>query len=125
MALPLRAFTGARFFLGRIANQEGDSTEAVRELRLALEGDPNYADAHAELGRVRLNRKEYPLAEKELARALEIDPNNYTANLNLMVLYQRTKDPRAEAQTSRFEEVRKRRAERAKEFLRTIEVRPY
>ncbi len=67
----------------------------MRELRLALEGDPNYADAHAELGRVRLNRKEYPLAEKELARALEIDPNNYTANLNLMVLYQRTKDPRA------------------------------
>ena len=44
---------------------------------------------------MRLNRKEYPLAEKELARALEIDPNNYTANLNLMVLYQRTKDPRA------------------------------
>ena len=117
--------SGAHFFLGRIANQEGDSTEAVRELRLALEGDPNYADAHAELGRVRLNRKEYPLAEKELARALEIDPNNYTANLNLMVLYQRTKDPRAEAQASRFEEVKKRRAQRAKEFLRTIEVRPY
>src|SRR5438874_2231829 len=117
--------SGAHFFLGRIANQEGHSTEAVRELRLALEGDPNYADAHAELGRVRLNRKEYPLAEKELARALEIDPNNYTANLNLMVLYQRTKDPRAEAQASRFEEVKKRRAQRAKEFLRTIEVRPY
>src|SRR5437660_9081693 len=50
--------SGAHFFLGRIANQEGDSTEAVRELRLALEGDPNYADAHAELGRVHLNRKE-------------------------------------------------------------------
>ena len=86
---------------------------------------PNYADAHAELGRVRLNRKEYSLAEKELLRALEIDPNNYTANLNLMVLYQRTKDPRAKAQASRFGEVKKRRAERAKEFLRTIEVRPY
>ena len=116
---------GAHFFLGRIANQEGDLPQAVRELRLALEGDPNYADAHAELGRVRLNRKEYSLAEKELLRALEIDPNNYTANLNLMVLYQRTKDPRAKAQASRFGEVKKRRAERAKEFLRTIEVRPY
>src|SRR2546426_2291662 len=117
--------SGAHFFLGRIANQEGNSTEAVRELRLALEGDPNYADAHAELGRVRLNRKEHSLAEKELLRALDIDPNNYTANLNLMILYQRTKDPRAEAQAGRFEEVKKRRAERAKEFLRTIEVRPY
>ena len=117
--------SGAHFFLGRIANQEGDLAEAVRELRLALDGDPNYADAHAELGRVRLNRKEYSLAEKDLLRALEIDPNNYTANLNLMILYQRTKDPRAEAQASRFEEVKKRRAERAKEFLRTIEVRPY
>jgi Zn-finger domain-containing protein len=41
-----------------------------------------------------------------------------------MMLYQRTKDQRLEAQAQRFEQVRKKRSERAKEFLRVIEVRP-
>jgi len=115
---------GAHYLLGRIADQEGKTTEAVRELQKALEANSSYADAYAELGHVRLNQKEYVLAEKTLVRALEIDPDNYTANLNLLILRQRTKDQRAHAQAQRFEEVRKKRSERAKEFLRVIEVRP-
>ncbi len=115
---------GAHYFLGRLANQEGNLPEAVRELHEALEVNPNNADAYAELGHVHIKQKDYALAEKALRRALEIDSNNYTANLNLMVLYQRTGDQRAGAQAQRFEEIRKKRSERAKEFLRTIEVRP-
>jgi tetratricopeptide (TPR) repeat protein len=116
--------SGAHYFLGRIANQEGKLIEAADELELAVAGNPNYADAYAELGRVRLNQKHYALAEKALDHALELDPNSYTANLSLLILYQRTHDSRADAQALRFDENKKQRAQRAKEFLRTIEVRP-
>ena len=62
--------------------------------------------------------------EATCRRRLEINPDNYTANLNLMILYQRTKDPKADEQAKRFEQVRQERAQRVKDFLRTIEVRP-
>jgi tetratricopeptide (TPR) repeat protein len=114
----------AHYFLGRLDNQEGKFDAAMLELRKALEGYPRYADAYAEMGLLELKQKNYQEAEKALRKALEIDPEGYTANLNLMILYQRTKDPRAEAQAKRFEEIKKLRAEREKEFLRTIEVRP-
>jgi len=39
-------------------------------------------------------------------------------------LYQRTRNPKAEEQSKRFEQLKEDRAQRAKEFLRTIEVRP-
>jgi len=119
-----RTAAGAHYFLGRIAVQEGRLPEAVNELEKALKQNPRYADALAELGHVRLNQKEYQRAEEALVRAIQIDSDNYTANFNLMVLYQRTTNSRAEAQAKRFDEVRKKREERAKEFLRTIEVRP-
>lgn len=115
---------GAHYYLGRIANQKGDFSEAVAQLEMALKTYPNYADAYAERGLVHLKQKDYPAATDDLKKALEIDPDNYTANLNLMILYQRTKDPKADEQAKRFEQVRQQRAQRAKEFLRTIEVRP-
>jgi len=71
-----------------------------------------------------LKQKQHPAAEEALRKAIEISPDNYTANLNLMILYQRTNDPRAEAQAKRFEEISKQRNEKQKEFLRTIEVKP-
>jgi tetratricopeptide (TPR) repeat protein len=116
--------TGAHYFLGRVANQEGRYAEAVAELQKALEGNPRYADAYAELGIVYLKQKQDPEAEKCLAQALEISPDNIPANFNLMILYQRRGDPRAEARAKRFEELRKLRWERQKEFLRTIQVQP-
>ncbi len=115
---------GAHYFLGRIANQEGNLEEAERELERALELNSQYANAYAELGILRIKKKEYQQAADALRHCIEIDPENYTGNLNLMVLYQRTKDPRADAQARRFEEVKGKRAEMAREFLRTIEVSP-
>jgi len=115
---------GAHYYLGRIANQEGNYPEAVAQLEMALKSHPNYADAYAEMGLVLLKQKDYAGARNDLQKALEIDPDNYTANLNLMILYQRTKDPKADEQAKRFEQVRQQRAQRAKEFLRTIQVRP-
>jgi Tfp pilus assembly protein PilF len=63
-------------------------------------------------------------AEKSLRQALDLNPGSYTANLNLMILYQRTKDPRAEEQVKKFEKIRAERAERAKEFLCANVVQP-
>jgi tetratricopeptide (TPR) repeat protein len=114
----------AHYYLGRMANQEGNLDEAARELRRALQANPKLANAYAELGLLYMKQKQNVEAEKWLERALELDPDNYTANLNLMILFERAKDVRAEAQAQKFEEVKKKRAERAKELLRTIEVRP-
>jgi len=114
----------AHYFLGRLANQRGDFPAARKELDQAIKLHPQYDDAYAELGLLYMKQKQYREAEESLQKALGMDPDNYTANLNLMILYQRTKDPRADAQAKRFAEIRKTRAEREKEFLRTIEVRP-
>jgi tetratricopeptide (TPR) repeat protein len=114
----------AHYFLGRLANQKGDFAGAMKELEQAIKLHPQYDDAYAELGLLYMKQKEYAKAEESLQKALGMNPDNYTANLNLMILYQRTKDPRADAQTNRFEKLRKTLAEREKEFLRTIEVRP-
>jgi tetratricopeptide (TPR) repeat protein len=115
---------GAHYLLGRMDNQQGKFADALRHLEEALKANPDYASAYAELGLLHLKQREFELAEKALQRALELDRDNYSANFNLMVLYQRTKDERAKAQSERFEEVKKRRDERELELLRTIEVQP-
>jgi tetratricopeptide (TPR) repeat protein len=114
----------ASYYLGRIANDEGQWSHAVQELQAAISNHPGYADAYAALGSSYLNLKDYTDCEKSLRQALRIEPDNYYANLNLMVLYQRIKDPRAAAQTRRFGEVKNEREQRAKLFLRTIRVVP-
>lgn len=115
---------GVHYYLGRIANDEGNLSLAVQELQTAVGYDSQYEQAYAELGLVHLKRKEYHQAATALGKALQLNPESYTANLNLMMLYERTKDPRAAEQTKRFNKVSKQRAERAKEFLRTIQVQP-
>jgi tetratricopeptide (TPR) repeat protein len=119
--------TGApvHYYLGSIARQENNIEEAVRELEKSLQLRPDYVDALAELGQCRLQQKDYQSAEKLLHRALEINPNHYTANFNLLTLYSRTKDLRAEEQGRKFEEIKKLREENAQDFLRGIEFRPY
>jgi tetratricopeptide (TPR) repeat protein len=115
----------ARYFLGSIARQENRIDDAVRELEQALQIRPDYPDALAELGQCRLQKRDFVNAEKSLRRALEIDPQHYNANFNLLTLYSRTKDPRALEQATKFEQIKKRREEKAQDFLRVIEVRPY
>jgi tetratricopeptide (TPR) repeat protein len=114
----------AHYYLGRIASHEGDFDTAVRELGSALQAFPNYADAYAELGLIHMKRNEYPQAEEALQRALRANPDSYAANLDLLMLYQRTKDPRVEEQAKRFEKVKKERARRTAENLRAVEILP-
>lgn len=115
---------GANYFLGRIAYDDDNLPDAAQYLTTAIRDDPDYADAYAALGGVYLNQKKYGNAEESLLRALKIDPTNYLANLNLTVLYQRTKDKRAAEQAKRFAALQTQREQRAKLFLRTIRVVP-
>jgi tetratricopeptide (TPR) repeat protein len=115
---------GANFFLARISNHRGQYPAALDHLHRALQAQPNYAEAYAELGSIHIKRKEYPQAEEALDKALQLNPSSYGGNLNLLILYQRTNNPKANEQAKRFEQVKAERDDRAKEFLRTIEVRP-
>lgn len=115
---------GANYFLGRIAKDKGQWQAATQYLETSTHDDPGYADAFAALGSVYLNQKKYSQAEAALLHALKIEPSNYLANLNLTILYQRTKDSRAMKQAKRFAAVQSQREQRAKLFLRTIRVAP-
>jgi len=115
----------AHYFLGRLANQEQKFSEAVQNLQEAIRVRPAYSDAYAEVGFSLVKLKKYTEAEKNLRKALEINPQSYTANLGLMMLYERTKDPRAPEQVSRFNTIRDVREQREKEFMRTVEVQPF
>ncbi len=116
---------GAHYFLGRLANQDGNLDEALREIQQSLKMGPKFAAAYAELGNLHMKRREYEEAERALTQALTLEPEDYRANLYLTMLYSRTRDPRAEAQTRAFEELKKKRSEKMKEFYRIIEVRPF
>ena len=91
----------------------------------ALKSKPDYADALTELGLIYLTQKNYAEAGKYLRRALEINPQHHAANFNLLTLYSRTRDGREAAQAKIFEEIQKLREEKAQEFLRIVEVRPF
>jgi tetratricopeptide (TPR) repeat protein len=115
----------ANYFLARIAREQNDNDEALRLAQKAVEANPGYADAHAELGLLYVRKREPEKAAAALARCLELDPDNYLGNYHLLMLYQRTKDAREAAQSERFEALKKKQEEAADEFRRVIEVRPY
>ena len=115
----------AHYYLGSIALQEHRLDEAFQELSEALKSTPDYPDALAELGQYFFLQKDYEQAEKQLRHALQIDPDHFRANFYLLSLYTRTSDPRREEQAERFEDLQKQRDEKAQEFLRIVQVRPF
>jgi Flp pilus assembly protein TadD len=116
---------GANLYLGRLAVREDNLTEAADRLRKAVESEPSSPEPYAELALVHIRRKEFALAESNLTRALKIAPDHYRTNLNLLMLYQRTKDSRAEQQARRVEQLQKAGEERERLLLRSLEIRPY
>jgi Flp pilus assembly protein TadD len=116
---------GANLYLGRLAVREENLTEAADRLRKAVESDPSSPEPYAELALVHIRRGEFALADSNLTRALQIAPEHYRTNLNLLMLYQKTNDPRAEQQARRVEQVQKAGEERERLLLRSLEIRPY
>jgi tetratricopeptide (TPR) repeat protein len=116
---------GAQLFLGRMAMRDGNLDEAMKHLQESIQADPSVSEGYTELGMVYLDRREYSLAEKALAHALQIAPDDYLSNQRLLTLYLRTKDPRADEQARRVEEIRKTGQEKERMLMRTLNVRPY
>jgi tetratricopeptide (TPR) repeat protein len=114
----------AYFYLGRIARQEGRIEEATADLTRSLALRPDYPGALAELGQIHLSDPDPAQAEREFQRALQGDPDNYLANYGLLQLYARTKDPRREQQSKRFEEVRNLKDQYDRQMMRVIEIHP-
>jgi tetratricopeptide (TPR) repeat protein len=120
-----KAAAGAEYFLGRIARLDGDLNDAARRLRKSIELMPSFSEAHTELARVWMLEKKMDQARTELDRAVRLDPTSFQGNEQLLVLYRRTHDPRAEKQAELLKKLDEERSRRAELMLRTIEVRPY
>lgn len=116
---------GANLYLGRIAFREGDLEKAEEFLNKAVESSPLSPDAYAELALIQIRRERYALAESTLAKGLRIAPDHYRTNLNLLMLYQRTHDARAEQQAQVVQKLEKAGEERERLLLRSLDIRPY
>jgi tetratricopeptide (TPR) repeat protein len=115
---------GAEYFLGRIARQEEDLSGAEVHLHKSIARLPNFAESHTELARIRMEQGDLQAAGTELKRALTIDPKSFQANSQLLAIYRRTKDGRAEQQAELVKQLDEERSKRAELMLRTIETRP-
>lgn len=119
-----RTAGGAEYFLGRIARQDENLDEAAEHLRKSIRLMPDFAESHTELARVLMLRGELAAAHTELDRALAVDPRSFQANTQLLVVYRRTHDARAEKQAQLVKDLDEDRSKRAELMLRTIEARP-
>lgn len=116
---------GAEFFLGRIARIEENLDEAAAHLERTTRLSPSFAEGYAELARVRLRQERVSDARTALDRAIALDPESFQANAALVVLYQKTRDPRLVEQGARLRKLDAARSKRQELMLRTIEVKPY
>lgn len=115
---------GARYFLGRVARQDGDLDQARREIERSIQVSAVNADVWAELGLIDTRQGRFADAERDLDKALALNPDNYLATVNLAALFTRTRDPRKDAQAAKLAALQEKRSARAQDFLRTIEVVP-
>jgi Flp pilus assembly protein TadD len=113
----------ALYYLGRIARQEGRTSEAIHELKESLRLHPDHPSVLAELGQIALTQQNNAEASAYLDRAVQLDPDNYAGNYGLLLLYARTKDPRKEQQAKRFAEVKDKSDAHELEMTRSFEIR--
>ncbi|MGA7413690.1 MAG: tetratricopeptide repeat protein [Bryobacteraceae bacterium] len=116
---------GAAYFLARIARIEDNLDQAVVLLNRCIGLLPKFAEAYVELARVRLRQDRMDEAQAALSRALSLDPDSFQANNTLLIVYQRTHDPRAGEQKAHLQKLDEERSERQELMLRSIEVKPY
>lgn len=116
---------GAGYFLGRVARIDEKLDEAAALLEGSIRLSPSFAEAYAELGRVRLRQGRTEEAKAAVERALSLDRDSYQANGTLLAIYQRTRDPRAEEQNERLKKLDEVRSKQQELMLRSVEVKPY
>jgi tetratricopeptide (TPR) repeat protein len=66
--------------------EEASPVEARHAYLLAIDGDPDYADAHINLGRLYHEDREMPDAERHYREAIRCAPDEFIGHFNLAVL---------------------------------------
>lgn len=94
----------AFYYLGLIAQGEGDDPRAVELFGRAIQLAPTYSHAHVALGATYLKLKDYERARAALEAGVKLSPEDPKAHYNLALLYARLKEP-----------------ERAREEMRIVE----
>ncbi len=115
---------GAELFLGRMDVREAKLDEAAEHFQKSISADPSVCDAYAGLGLVYINKKDYTSAERTLLKAVELNSADYLSNERLLTVYLRTKNPKADEQAKKVEEIRKSGQEKERLLMRTLEIRP-
>ena len=116
---------GTELYLSRLDIDNEQLDEALKHLKNALAANPLAPDGYAESGLVHIRRNEFAAAEKDLEHAVKLAPDHYLSNLRLLMLYQRTKDPRTAAQSERVDQLRKAGEQKEVLLMRSLEIRPY
>jgi tetratricopeptide (TPR) repeat protein len=114
----------ANYYLGRMARLDGDLDAAKLRLHEALALQPKFSEPHTELGRIAMIDGDLTLAHAELEQAVALSPQSFQANEQLLVLFKRTRDPRAAVQEEKLKKLDEERSKRAELMLRTLEMKP-
>jgi tetratricopeptide (TPR) repeat protein len=116
---------GAQLFLGRIALKSRNFDEAEKYLHASIAADASISESYEELGELYLEKKDYVDAEKVLLQATKLAPESYLASHRLQTVYLRTKNPKAEEQAQRTEQLRKAGQEKERLLMRRVEIDPH
>jgi tetratricopeptide (TPR) repeat protein len=92
------------YYLGLIAQEEGEDARAVELFEKSVRAAPAFVHAHAALGAAFLKLKDYARAQAALEEAVRLGPEEPKPHYNLALLYARLKQP-----------------ERAQEEMRVVE----
>ena len=98
------------YYLGLLAQDQGDDARAIALFEKAVQQLPSYAHARIALGSSYLRLKNYPRARQELEKAVQLAPDEPSGHYNLALLYARTKEPeKAQAQMRIVEDLKSKR----------------
>jgi len=88
-SLTLTHYPDTDYYLGMIADSEGDAAQSAALLQRALEKDPSHAAAHTALGTAYAKQKRFQAARAELELAIELEPKDTKAHYQLGLVYAR------------------------------------
>jgi Flp pilus assembly protein TadD len=81
------------YYLGLVAQDQGDDPRAIALFQKAVQQLPTYVHPRIALGAIYLRLKDYVRARQELETAVKLDPEEPSGHYNLALLYARTKEP--------------------------------
>ncbi|MGA1840177.1 MAG: tetratricopeptide repeat protein [bacterium] len=87
LALEQAEYSEVYYNLSVVSRLKGQQDKAVKAAHMAIELDPNYADAINQLGQLAFDKGAPEEASKYFLRALRIEPKHLEASNNLGVLY--------------------------------------